>query len=107
MTADVGPQERGRFGTLFVAYTPLSVGLSWAPWQAHPSSPQPAHAGFLIYGEDGVVAPQLTQVSHRVDHGRQPRATPAEPIPQYLCEPAIALTTMCSTARAVTRLVCP
>jgi hypothetical protein len=33
---------------------------------------------------------QLTSVANRFDHWRQTRITPAEPIPQYLWEQAIA-----------------
>jgi len=47
---------------------------------------------------------QLTHVADRFDHWRQTRTTPAEPIPQYLWEQAIALTTMFSIARVATRL---
>lgn len=47
---------------------------------------------------------QLTHVADRFDHWRQTRTTPAEPIPQYLWEQAIALTTTFSMARVATRL---
>ena len=47
---------------------------------------------------------QLTHVADRFDHWRQTRTTPAEPIPPYLWEQAIALTTMFSTSRVATRL---
>jgi hypothetical protein len=47
---------------------------------------------------------QLTHVADRFDHWRQTRITPAEPIPQYLWEQAIALTTTFSIARVATRL---
>jgi hypothetical protein len=47
---------------------------------------------------------QLTHVADRFDHWRQTRTTPAEPIPQYLWEQAIALTTTFSIARVATRL---
>jgi len=47
---------------------------------------------------------QLTQVADRFDHWRQTHTTPAEPLPQYLWEQAIALTTTFSIARVATRL---
>lgn len=47
---------------------------------------------------------QLTHVADRFDHWRQTRTTPAEPIPQYLWEHAIALTTLFSITRVATRL---
>ena len=47
---------------------------------------------------------QLTHVADRFDHWRQTRTTPAEPIPPYLWEQAIALTTTFSIARVATRL---
>jgi len=47
---------------------------------------------------------QLTHVADRFDHWRQTRTTPAEPIPQYLWEHAIALTTTFSITRVATRL---
>ena len=47
---------------------------------------------------------QLTHVADRFDHWRQTRTMPAEPIPQYLWEQAIALTTMFSISRVATRL---
>ena len=47
---------------------------------------------------------QLTSVANRFDHWRQTRTTPAEPIPQYLWEHAIAFTTAFSMARVATRL---
>ena len=47
---------------------------------------------------------QLTYVADRFDHWRQTRTTPAEPIPHYLWEQAIALTTVFSIARVATRL---
>src|SRR5713101_1712717 len=47
---------------------------------------------------------QLTHVADRFDHWRQTRTTPAEPIPHYLWEQAIALTTTFSIARVATRL---
>ena len=46
---------------------------------------------------------QLTHVADRFDHWRQTRTTPAEPIPPYLWEHAIACTTMFSTSRVATR----
>src|SRR6266571_228459 len=46
----------------------------------------------------------LTHVADRFDHWRQTRTTPAEPIPHYLWEQAIALTTTFSIARVATRL---
>jgi hypothetical protein len=46
----------------------------------------------------------LTHVADRFDHWRQTRTTPAEPIPQYLWEQAIALTTTFSITRVATRL---
>jgi len=46
----------------------------------------------------------LTHVADRFDHWRQTRTTLAEPIPQYLWEHAIALTTTFSIARVATRL---
>lgn len=47
---------------------------------------------------------QLTHVADRFDHWRQTRTTPAEPIPHYLWEHAIALTTVFSISRVATRL---
>jgi hypothetical protein len=47
---------------------------------------------------------QLTHVAGRFDHWRLTRTTPAEPIPHYLWEQAIALTTTFSIARVATRL---
>ena len=47
---------------------------------------------------------QLTHVADRFDHWRQTRTTPAEPIPPYLWEQAIAFTTTFSIARVATRL---
>ena len=47
---------------------------------------------------------QLTHVADRFDHWRQTRTTPAEPMPQYLWEQAIAFTTTFSIARVATRL---
>ena len=47
---------------------------------------------------------QLTHVADRFEHWRQTRTTLAEPIPQYLWEQAIALTTTFSIARVATRL---
>jgi hypothetical protein len=47
---------------------------------------------------------QLTQVAHRFDHWRQTRTTPAEPIPPYLWEQAIALTATVPITRVATRL---
>ncbi len=47
---------------------------------------------------------QLTHVADRFDHWRQTRTTPAEPIPHYLWEQAIAFTTTFSMARVATRL---
>ena len=47
---------------------------------------------------------QLTHVADRFDHWRQTRTTPAEPLPHYLWEHAIALTTTFSIARVATRL---
>ena len=47
---------------------------------------------------------QLTHVDGRFDHWRLTRTTPAEPIPHYLWEQAIALTTTFSIARVATRL---
>ena len=47
---------------------------------------------------------QLTQVADRFDHWRQTRTTPAEPIPQYLWEQAIALTATVPITRVATRL---
>jgi len=47
---------------------------------------------------------QLTHVADRFAHWRQTRTTPAEPIPQYLWEYAIALTTVFSISRVATRL---
>ncbi len=47
---------------------------------------------------------QLTHVADRFDHWRQTRTTPAEPIPPYLWEQAIALTTTFSITRVATRL---
>ena len=46
----------------------------------------------------------LTHVADRFDHWRQTRTTPAEPIPHYLWEQAIALTQVFSIARVATRL---
>jgi hypothetical protein len=43
-------------------------------------------------------------VADRFAHWRQPRPTSAEPIPPYLWEHAIALTTTFSLARVATRL---
>jgi len=47
---------------------------------------------------------QLTHVADRFDHWRQTRTTPAEPLPPYLWEHAIALSTTFSIARVATRL---
>src|SRR5207302_288643 len=47
---------------------------------------------------------QLTHVADRFAHWRQTRTAPAEPIPQYLWEQAIALTTVFSISRVATRL---
>jgi hypothetical protein len=47
---------------------------------------------------------QLTHVADRFAHWRQTRTTPAEPIPPYLWEQAIALTTTFSITRVATRL---
>src|SRR6266581_8904169 len=47
---------------------------------------------------------QLTHVADRFDHWRQTRTTPAEPIPQYLWEQAIALTATVPITRVATRL---
>ena len=47
---------------------------------------------------------QLTQVADRFDHWRQTRTTPAEPIPHYLWEQAIALTATVPITRVATRL---
>ena len=47
---------------------------------------------------------QLTHVADRLAHWRQTRTTPAEPLPHYLWEHAIALTTTFSIARVATRL---
>ena len=47
---------------------------------------------------------QLTHVADRFDHWRQTRTTPAEPLPQYLWEHAIAFTTLFSIPRVATRL---
>ena len=47
---------------------------------------------------------QLTHVADRFDHWRQTRTTPAEPIPHYLWEHAIAFTTVFSVARVATRV---
>jgi hypothetical protein len=47
---------------------------------------------------------QLTHVADRFEHWRQMRTTPAEPIPQYLWEQAIALTAMFPITRVATRL---
>jgi hypothetical protein len=47
---------------------------------------------------------QLTHVADRFDHWRQTRTTPAEPIPHYLWEQAIALTTVFSISWVATRL---
>jgi hypothetical protein len=47
---------------------------------------------------------QLTHVADRFAHWRQTRTAPAEPLPQYLWEHAIALTTTFSIARVATRL---
>ena len=41
----------------------------------------------------------LTHVADRFDHWRQMRTTPAEPMPQYLWEHAIAFTTVYSISR--------
>lgn len=49
-------------------------------------------------------AHQLTHVADRFEHWRQTRTTPAEPIPQYLWEQAIALTAMFPITRVATRL---
>ena len=46
----------------------------------------------------------LTHVANRFAHWRQTRTAPAEPIPQYLWEHAIALTTTFSINRVATRL---
>ena len=46
----------------------------------------------------------LTHVADRFAHWRQTRTTPVEPIPPYLWEQAIALTTMFSITRVATRL---
>ena len=46
---------------------------------------------------------QLTHVADRFEHWRQTRTTLAEPLPQYLWEQAIALTTTFSIARVATR----
>jgi hypothetical protein len=46
----------------------------------------------------------LTHIADQFDHWRQTRPTSAEPIPQYLWEQAIALTTTFSIARVATRL---
>jgi hypothetical protein len=47
---------------------------------------------------------QLTAVADRFDAWRQTRTTRVEPIPQYLWEQAIALTTIFSITRVATRL---
>jgi hypothetical protein len=47
---------------------------------------------------------QLTHVADRFDHWRQTRTTPAEPMPPYLWEQAIAFTTTFSITRGATRL---
>jgi len=47
---------------------------------------------------------QLTHVADRFDHWRQTRTTPAEPMPPYLWEQAIAFTTTFSITRVATRL---
>jgi hypothetical protein len=47
---------------------------------------------------------QLTHAADRFDAWRQTRTTRAEPIPQYLWEPDIALTAISSIARVATRL---
>ena len=47
---------------------------------------------------------QLTAVADRFDAWRQTRITRAEPIPPYLWEQAIALTTMFAITRVATRL---
>ena len=47
---------------------------------------------------------QLTHVANRFDEWRQTRTTRTEPIPQYLWEQAIALTTMFPITRVATRL---
>jgi hypothetical protein len=47
---------------------------------------------------------QLPHVADRFDHWRQTRTTPAEPIPHYLWEQAIAFTTTFSMSRVATRL---
>ena len=47
---------------------------------------------------------QLTYVANRFDHWRQTRTAPAEPIPHYLWEQAIALTTTFSITRVATRV---
>jgi hypothetical protein len=47
---------------------------------------------------------QLTHVADRFDHWRQTRTTPAEPIPQYLWEQAIALIATFPMTRVATRL---
>jgi hypothetical protein len=47
---------------------------------------------------------QLTHVADRFEHWRLTRTTPAEPIPQYLWEQAIALTTVFSISRVAMRL---
>src|SRR2546425_5716391 len=47
---------------------------------------------------------QLTHVADRFNHWRQTRTTPAEPLPHYLWEQAIALTTVFSITRVATRL---
>ena len=46
----------------------------------------------------------LTHVTDRFDHWRQTRTAPAEPMPQYLWEQAIALPTIFSITRVATRL---
>ena len=47
---------------------------------------------------------QLTHVANRFDEWRQTRTTRTEPIPQYLWEQAIALTTIFPITRVATRL---
>jgi hypothetical protein len=47
---------------------------------------------------------QLTHVANRFDEWRQTRTTRTEPIPQYLWEQALALTTMFPITRVATRL---
>ena len=48
-------------------------------------------------------AHHLTHVAARCDHWRQPRTTPAAPMPPYLWEHAIAFTTAFSMSRVATR----